>query len=110
MTIRELIDYLEDVALDAPDKDQTEVRTVTDYGDHGHTQQALHIRDVRLVYLRESGYSNSGEAVIEEGEEAEACEGPEEAEAYEKWLEEQFEGKPICVGIGSACAWQEVRL
>jgi len=104
MTIRELIDYLEDVALDAPDKDQTEVRTVTDYGDHGHTQQALHIYDVRLVYLRETGYSNSGEAVIEEDEEMHALGN------YEDIAEEEFAHTPICVGIGSACAWQEVRL
>lgn len=39
----------------------------TDYGDYCHTQQALPLKgELEEVEIKESGYSNSGFAIIEE--------------------------------------------
>ena len=40
-----------------------------DYGDRSHTQQAIGFDEINEVYLNRSGYSTSGLAVVEQGDE-----------------------------------------
>lgn len=57
MTVRELIEALEDFDDDTP------VLLTSDYGDHCHTEQALGIDEVEQVEVEENAYSDSGFAV-----------------------------------------------
>lgn len=64
LTVEELLDILQDCDGD------TKVIFKCDYGDIGHTQQALAVTSVELLYdsgckLEESGYSLSGVAIEE---------------------------------------------
>jgi len=69
ITKRELIDLLEDD--DAPD--DALVIFATDYGDRGHTEQALGIRgEVEEVIVTESAYSNSGFAISDNPDDEDA--------------------------------------
>lgn len=76
LTVQELISILEDVPEDQRDKP---VVFVCDYGDYGHTQQALGISSIsdEPQPLYESGYSHSGFAVIDK-DDSEDEEGPDE--------------------------------
>lgn len=66
ITVRELIDLLEDYDDDTP------VIFSSNYGDRGRTEQAHRLTgDADLVTLRKSGYSESGYAVVENDEDAE---------------------------------------
>ena len=66
ITVAELIAILQDEDPDA------RVIFSTDYGDHCHTQQALPLRGRTCeVLVRESGYSTSGFALVDED-----CERP----------------------------------
>lgn len=60
LTVKELIEHLEELPQDA------RVFFACDYGDYGHTQQALPVDSVEELTeneLEESGYSNSGVAL-----------------------------------------------
>lgn len=61
ITVRELIDLL------SCEDEQALVIFGADYGDRGHTEQALGIRgECETVTIKESGYSNSGYAIEDE--------------------------------------------
>lgn len=65
ITVSKLIALLEGEDPDMP------VIFSADYGDRGHTAQALPIRgDVEAVNISESAYSNSGFAIMEDWEDA----------------------------------------
>jgi len=66
MTVRDLMEELEGM-----DPDSAVVFTC-DYGDHCHTQQALPVESVDQVYgsdFRESAYSKSGIAIVQDDRE-----------------------------------------
>lgn len=64
ITVRKLMELLEEDA----DPDALVVFS-SDYGDHGHTEQALRIRgDIEDVTLTRSGYSDSGWAIDRDGD------------------------------------------
>ena len=83
-TIAELIESLQDL-IDQGIDPATEVRLGSDYGDICHTHQALEVRDVRLATLEDSGYSQSGMAVVEPNEdEDEENESPDDHDTSEQ--------------------------
>ena len=66
MTVRELRNALNDLG---DDYDDAPVYITADYGDRGHTTQALPVRNVDELdehAIVETGYSNSGYAVDED--------------------------------------------
>ena len=68
ITIRELIDILQDYSHDYGEG--TKVAFSSDYGDHCHTQQVLTIEgNVNEEQIYESAYSDSGFAVEKEPDE-----------------------------------------
>lgn len=68
ITVRELRDLLDDYDDDTP------VIFSSNYGDRGRTEQAHALSgDADLVTLRKSGYSESGYAVVEDDEDAQAA-------------------------------------
>jgi hypothetical protein len=66
----ELIEILQEARKDHGGEIQ--VIFGADYGDHGHTTQALDIEgEVEKVSIEQSGYSHSGFAIVDEEEDEE---------------------------------------
>lgn len=64
ITVRELIERLQDEDQDAL------VVVGADYGDHGHTEQALPLRgDIEQTRVTRSAYSDSGFAIADNDDE-----------------------------------------
>lgn len=63
VTAKQLIEELKQIPPNSP------VAFASDYGDRCHTQQVIFLRgDIEKTHINESGYSDSGYAVDEDGE------------------------------------------
>lgn len=64
MTVDRLIEALQEVSAEG--NGGMHVVMTADYGDHCHTTQILRIGDVQIREIDESGYSDSGYALVDD--------------------------------------------